>query len=165
MEYYPELINISKRCDEIEALIKPLAIKKSINLKINIEPDDFIFYADKMKMKQIMYNLLSNAIKFTPENGNVDANVKLIDNNFQISESDSGIGIAKKNQEKIFDPFKQLDSSNNRKFGGTGLELAITKKFVEMHGGNIKVESEVGKGSTFIVTIPIDNNISGTCEQ
>ncbi len=159
MELHVQKINVPSFFDEVKTLIKPLAAKKSIRLKVNLENEYPDMYADSVKLKQIIYNLLSNAIKFTPEKGNVDINAKLIENNLQVCVSDTGIGISENDQKFIFDPFRQADSASNRKYGGTGLGLALTKQFVELHGGIIKVESEIGKGSTFTFTIPINKNL------
>jgi signal transduction histidine kinase len=111
-----------------------------------------------MKLNQIMYNLLSNAIKFTPENGNVSVHSKDLDGMVSISISDTGIGIPADKQNLIFDPFKQVDSSFQREHEGTGLGLALVQRYVEMHGGKIWVESEVGKGSTFSFVISKGND-------
>ena len=112
-------------------------------------------YADKVKVKQIIYNLLSNAIKFTPEYGEVSLSARKNDSHICIFAKDNGIGIAKEDQKEIFRPFRQLEGSLSRQYVGTGLGLTIVKKLVELHGGSIIVESKIGKGSTFTLTIPI----------
>nr|WP_276575122.1 ATP-binding protein [Methanococcoides seepicolus] len=109
-----------------------------------------------MKFKQILYNLVSNAIKFTDQGGSVTIGGKISEDLVHISVKDSGIGISPKDQAKLFDPFFQVDSSTTREYGGTGLGLTLVKKFVEMHHGNIWIESEIGKGSTFTFIIPTD---------
>jgi signal transduction histidine kinase len=110
-------------------------------------------HADKAKLRQILYNLLTNAIKFTPENGEVSVSIDKTDNGIQVSVKDTGIGIPAEMQEEIFSPFTQVDASSKRRYGGTGLGLALVKKFVEMHNGKVWLESEEGKGSTFTFTI------------
>ncbi|WP_164999328.1 sensor histidine kinase [Methanohalophilus profundi] len=132
-----------------------MAKKKSIEMKHSLEPENLEMQIDRMKFKEIMYNLLSNAIKFTPQKGEVEVTSKVVDNKVQIDVSDTGIGIPEEKYEEIFDPFTQADFSSTRKFGGTGLGLALVKKYVEMHGGDITLKSEVGVGSTFTITIPI----------
>jgi signal transduction histidine kinase len=102
-----------------------------------------------------MYNLLSNAVKFTSENGKIWITSEIVNSNIQISVSDTGIGITPDEQKTIFDSFRQVSSTHNRTYGGTGLGLAIVKHYVEMHSGEIHLESEVGKGSTFTLTIPV----------
>ena len=106
-------------------------------------------------MKQILVNLLSNAVKFTPEGGQIRVEARLGDSAVFVSVTDTGIGIAKEDQEAIFEEFRQVGSNYAHKREGTGLGLTLTRKFVEVHGGKIWVESEVGKGSKFTFTLPI----------
>jgi CheY-like chemotaxis protein len=120
-----------------------------------------IIITDKQRLTQIITNLISNAIKFTPEEGSISLDSKLLDLNedsctLEIKVADTGIGIAKEEQGRLFHSFVQVDSSISRKFGGTGLGLAISKKIAEMMQGDIRIESELGKGSTFIATIKAD---------
>ncbi len=112
---------------------------------------------DSVRLKQVLSNLLSNAIKFTPEGGEVSFTVRYNeeDNTLFCSVKDSGIGIARKNLEKVFRPFEQEDSSTTREFGGTGLGLAISAKLVEMMGGKIEAKSNLGVGSHFFFSIPL----------
>jgi len=155
MDYEPESINLPETIDSVIGLVKPLAMKKSIDTLFINNSDIFEMNADKVKVKQILHNLLSNAIKFTPEKGEVKVYLDNVDGTVQISVSDTGIGIPKEKCDDIFDPFKQVKSSLNREYEGTGLGLALVKKYVQMHGGKIWVESEVGVGSTFTFTIPL----------
>ncbi len=157
MKYEPEKIDLEVTFDEILTLVDPMARRKSIELQLNMEHEKLEIIADKIKMKQVMYNLLSNAIKFTPESGMVMVNSKIVDDKIHVSVSDNGIGIPEDMHETIFDPFKQVDSATNRNYEGTGLGLALAKQYIEMHGGEIWVESEPGKGSTFTSTIPMNN--------
>src|SRR5262249_21016642 len=112
------------------------------------------FVGDERKIKQILLNLLSNAVKFTPEGGRIGISARQADGAVQISVTDSGIGIAAEDQARIFEEFRQVGSNYAHKTEGTGLGLTLAKKFVELHGGKIWVESEVGKGSTFSFTLP-----------
>ncbi|MDA0525598.1 PAS domain-containing sensor histidine kinase [Methanococcoides alaskense] len=157
MKYNPEKIKIPQIINGIKESIEPLARSKFIDINLKIESDNLEIYVDIIKFNQIMYNLLSNAIKFTQMNGNVCINTKTIDKKLHVHVSDNGIGISKDEQMTIFKPFMQVNSAPNREYNGTGLGLALVKKFVEMHGGEIWVESEVGKGSTFTFTIPEDS--------
>jgi signal transduction histidine kinase len=157
MEYEPEIINIEELINEIAVLTDPLIKEKLIDFKVSIELDNPEVKADKIKIKQIIYNLLSNAIKFTPEKGKVWIHSTIVDGKIQTSISDNGIGIPLEQQKRIFDPFKQISSSSSRTHGGTGLGLAIVKYYVEMHSGEIEVQSEVDKGSMFTFSIPINN--------
>jgi signal transduction histidine kinase len=111
-------------------------------------------FGDEQRITQILLNLLSNAVKFTDQ-GSVDVSLRVSGEALVISVRDTGPGIAEADQVRIFDEFQQVDSSSTRRKGGTGLGLAITKLFVEMHGGQIRVQSVLGEGSTFVVALPI----------
>jgi signal transduction histidine kinase len=103
----------------------------------------------------VLLNLVGNAIKFT-DKGGVEIRVAQLGDCFEISVTDSGPGIAPADQARIFDEFQQVDNTSTRQKGGTGLGLSISRHIVEMHGGRITVDSEVGKGSTFRILIPVD---------
>jgi two-component system NtrC family sensor kinase len=116
-----------------------------------------VIEADERKLKQILFNLLSNAVKFTPDNGQVHVLLKEINGarDIEISIRDTGIGIKQEDVPKLFVEFSQLSSAYDKKYEGTGLGLALTKKLVDLHGGRIWVESEFGKGSLFAFVIPV----------
>jgi signal transduction histidine kinase/HAMP domain-containing protein len=141
--------------DNAITLVKERAARHGIGLDIDIDPRLGEFVGDERKIKQVLLNLLSNAVKFTPEGGRIGVKAALADGGVEISVSDTGIGIALQDQEAIFEEFRQVGSDEARKVEGTGLGLTLTKKFVEMHGGQIWVESEMGKGSTFTFTLPL----------
>jgi signal transduction histidine kinase len=130
--------------------------RHGIRLKRSIDPGLGEFFGDERKIKQILLNLLSNAVKFTPEGGRIELNARQANGSVQISVADTGIGIDPKDQQLIFEEFRQAGKDYARKGEGTGLGLSLTKKFVEMHGGKIWVESELGKGSIFTFTLPIN---------
>ena len=170
MELRCESFLVPQAIAEVENVIKPLIDKKKQKFTLKIDKNVSIVKADRIKFKQILYNLLSNAVKFTPEGGEIILEAEVISGSnaykgssilsipiqqLRISVVDTGIGIKKEDQEIIFSEFVQIDSSFSRKFEGTGLGLALTKKFVELQGGNIYVESEEGKGSRFIVVLPL----------
>ena len=146
---------ISRAVDEVLNVVNPLVNKKNIKLEKIVTPDDFEVVADFQKIKQILYNLVSNAIKFTKEQGNITVLVKKNKSKFVISVQDDGIGIPKEAQEKIFEKFFQVESTYLKSESSTGLGLTITKEFAVMHGGNIKVESELNQGAKFVVTMPL----------
>jgi len=140
-------------------MLKEKAMKHMIGMNLEIQPDaDIEIEADERKLKQIMFNLLSNAVKFTPEGGSVTVyarNLKLDGDFIEISVEDTGIGIRPEDMDKLFQEFSQIESPYEKNFEGTGLGLALIKKFVKLHGGRIWVESEFGKGSKFSFVIPI----------
>jgi signal transduction histidine kinase len=114
-------------------------------------------YADERKLNQILLNLLSNAIKFTPEGGTVSiAAAQSDDGNLTITVADTGIGIAAADVERVFEPFVQLDSSLARKYEGTGLGLALSRRWVHLHGGSLVLKSELGNGTTAEIQFPKD---------
>ncbi len=153
MELDCGIFSVSELLEEVQRSLYPLSVRKNIRIDLMNDVREPEIFADKLKLKQIMYNLLSNAIKFTPDNGKVSVVARQAHNTIEISVSDTGIGIPEHRLEEIFDPFMQVDASNKRRYGGTGLGLALARRFVEMHGGTIRVESEEGKGSTFTFSI------------
>jgi signal transduction histidine kinase len=136
-------------------LVRERAQRHGIALDMSVDPRLAEFNADERKFKQIVLNLLSNAVKFTADGGKVDVLAKLNGKAVEIAVKDTGIGIAPEDQGKIFAEFVQVGRDYTRKAEGTGLGLALTKRFVELHGGEIRLESAPGKGSTFTFTIPI----------
>ncbi|NPE28110.1 PAS domain S-box protein [Methanococcoides sp. SA1] len=154
MELHISEFHVSESINKIEVLMIPIASEKNIKLEFNIDIGMPIIKADATKFEQIIYNLVNNAIKFTNEGEKVEIRGEISDDFVHISVKDSGIGISPEDQAKLFDPFFQVYSSTTREYGGTGLGLAIVKKYVEMHGGKVWVESEVGKGSTFGFSMP-----------
>ncbi|OGR82289.1 MAG: hypothetical protein A2902_00785 [Elusimicrobia bacterium RIFCSPLOWO2_01_FULL_64_13] len=127
---------------------------KSIKLSSSIKTDLPDVMADESRIRQVMDNLLSNALKFTPAQGSMFVKSDDLGDFVLVTVQDTGVGIRKEDQDKIFSMFYQVDSSLTRHVGGTGLGLAISKAIIEMHGGKIWVESELGKGSTFRFLIP-----------
>lgn len=159
-ELEPETFRVANVLDEIERVSGPRASAKKLTLKFRVDKRLTTITADKMRFKQVLYNLISNAIKFTPEGGTVTLSAEKAGNILRVSVADTGIGISKKDQEYLFQPFKQLDYFLNRRYEGTGLGLALVKRFVEMHGGKVRVESEPGKGSVFTFELPADGVVS-----
>jgi signal transduction histidine kinase len=136
-------------------LVRERATKQGIALELRVDERLGEFVGDERKIRQIVLNLLSNAVKFTPEGGRIGVAAALADGVVEISVSDTGIGIAPEDQEAVFEEFRQVGGDYAQKREGTGLGLALTRKFVELHGGKIWVKSEVGKGSTFTFTLPV----------
>lgn len=134
--------------------LREIAKNKNIDIKIDVSPSIGKIYADREKLEEIIYNLIDNSIKFADPGHSVYINSVKEKGILVISISDTGIGINMDDIQKIFEPFRQLDSSLNRKYPGTGLGLSLVKSFVEMHGGKIEVESRPFIGTTFTVCIP-----------
>jgi len=133
--------------------VEPLAAEKKLSFKAEIMPDMAAGRGDERRLTQVLLNLVGNAIKFTDE-GSVVIKASQSDGVFSVKVCDTGPGISEDDQKKLFQEFQQADSSTTKKKGGTGLGLAISKRIVEMHGGKIWLESQVGKGSTFAFTVP-----------
>ncbi len=147
---------IESLCRDLLDFVRPLAEKRSQTLTADIEPNLPPFHSDSGRIKQILYNLLSNAVKFTPVEGEISLAVaRAASDQIRISVTDTGPGIAPSDKTKIFEKFKQLDASETREYTGSGLGLAITKDLVQLLGGTVGVESELGQGSTFYVLVPI----------
>jgi signal transduction histidine kinase len=136
------------------SLVRERASRRDITISLEFAPEVSTCVADERKFKQIMLNLLSNSVKFTPQKGKVRIRVSRRDRMTEISVSDTGVGIAQDHLNVIFDEFRQVGADALVKHEGTGLGLALAKRFVELHGGTITVESELGAGSTFRFTLP-----------
>jgi signal transduction histidine kinase len=155
MELYPQVFDTAKAIDEICAVVSPMSKKKGIRVRVDIVPGARTVVLDPQKFKQMLYNLLSNAVKFTDEGGNVAIEVGVNGARvLQLSVRDSGIGIDEGDLDKVFQEFTQLDSGSTRRYEGTGLGLALTRKLVEFQGGTITVASRRGEGSVFTVDLP-----------
>jgi signal transduction histidine kinase len=136
-------------------LVRERAQRHGVQLGSEIDPRLGEFNADERKVKQILLNLLSNAVKFTPDGGRVDVSAKQNGKAVEIAVKDTGIGISAEDQVVLFEEFRQVGKDSARKAEGTGLGLALTRKFVELHGGEIRVDSAPGKGSVFAFTLPM----------
>jgi CheY-like chemotaxis protein len=149
-------VNINSLLRSIQSLFLHNATNKNNKLLLNLSLQDnlCVFETDEIKLNQILANLVSNAIKFT-DNGEIEMGYYVKDSHIEFYVKDTGIGIAQENHQTIFERFRQVDMSESRNYGGTGLGLAISKAFVELLGGKILVDSEVGVGSTFRFTLPI----------
>ena len=141
--------------DNALTLVRERATRHGITLTQTVDERVGDIVADERKVKQILLNLLSNAVKFTPEGGRVGLTATAADGVITIAVSDTGVGIAPEDQAAIFEEFRQVGRDDARKQEGTGLGLTLAKKFVELHGGRIWVQSQVGQGSTFSFTLPV----------
>jgi len=151
-----ELTEVSLRELSTEVLVsmRALADGQGITLHTPSVSDSLTLVADRLKLKQVLLNLLGNALKFTPRGGRVALRIEPTQEDILLAVEDNGIGIAREDQEKIFELFLQIEGGATRRYGGMGLGLAVSKHLVELHEGEIWVESEKGKGSTFYVRLP-----------
>jgi signal transduction histidine kinase len=152
-----EAVNLAQIIALVCGEFEPLVIKGKIKMDVRVEEDLPMVRADYRQMRYVLRNLIHNAIKFNKPGGRVNIEAAKKKGMVEVCMSDTGIGIPKDKQEKIFERLYQVDSSITRRYGGTGMGLAIVKEIVEAHGGKIKVESEVGEGSRFCFTLPIAN--------
>src|SRR2546422_1063229 len=154
MELEPSAFDLPAALEGCLTLVRERATRHGITLGLTVDEHLGQIVADERKVRQVVLNLLSNAVKFTPQGGRVAINAVRADGATEISVSDTGIGIAAQDQELIFEEFRQAGGDYTRKREGTGLGLALARKFVELHGGRIWVKSEMGKGSTFTFALP-----------
>jgi signal transduction histidine kinase len=152
MELHPEPLQPLEALHEVTSILEPMARQQGLALITagSAEP----VQADRSKFKQVLYNLLSNAVKFTPPPGKITIVIKDTPEQLVVSVHDTGIGMKPEDLPKLFREFEQIDGSYTRRYQGTGLGLALCRRFVEMHGGRIWAESQFGAGSTFTFTIP-----------
>mgnify|MGYP003879136683 CR=1 FL=1 len=153
MELHREKIDLNEIISLVLSTASALVRDKEVALVSEVETDLPPLFADPQRVRQILLNLVSNAIKFTNK-GSVTVRAETDDENVTISVTDTGIGIRAEDIPIIFEEFRQVDGSTTRRYGGTGLGLPISKRLVELHGGQMWVESEVGTGSTFSFTLP-----------
>lgn len=155
LELNHETVDLRAALLAVLPVVKPRAQDKRIRISTFLPTDLPPVWADPGKLNQILLNLLTNGVKYTHENGSVSVEARPQGDMVEIWVNDTGIGISREDQERVFQRFTQVDSSATRSQGGTGLGLAITKELVELHGGTIRVQSKLGKGSSFIFTLPI----------
>ena len=155
LELNHETVDLRAALLAVLPVVKPRAQDKRIRISTFLPTDLPPVWADPGKLNQILLNLLTNGVKYTHENGSVSVEARPQGELVEIWVTDTGIGISKEDQERVFQRFTQVDSSATRTQGGTGLGLAITRELVELHGGTLRVQSKLGKGSSFIFTMPI----------
>ncbi|MBL9140826.1 MAG: hypothetical protein JNK53_03065, partial [Phycisphaerae bacterium] len=151
--------SVADLCEGLQAIMRPLAQQKRIDLQVRVQPDLPRVETDAGKLQQILYNFLSNAIKFSPEDGVVIVGAEAVRREGQpsavrVSVSDHGSGIPADMQDTIFEKFRQVDASHTRRAGGTGLGLAICRELADLLGSRVGLVSEPGRGSTFWVEVP-----------
>ncbi|HLL46259.1 MAG TPA: ATP-binding protein [Longimicrobiaceae bacterium] len=154
MPVHLEQVDVAALIQELSATVEPMVRHKELEYRVELAPDLPVLETDRTKVKQILLNLLSNAVKFTHE-GEIRVAARLVDDGgVEVEVGDTGIGIDPDGLESIFDDFRQVDQSSTREYGGTGLGLSITRKLLDLLGGSVRVESELGKGSVFTVRLP-----------
>jgi signal transduction histidine kinase/CheY-like chemotaxis protein len=156
MECRPEPVDLAKVITEVRDILRGLASTKRIGVDVDVDPTLPPAMLDPAKLKQVLYNYISNALKFTPEQGGVVVRVtREPPEHFRIEVEDTGIGIRREDMHRLFVEFQQLDAGTAKKYAGTGLGLALTKRIVEAQGGRVGVRTELGKGSVFWSVLPI----------
>jgi PAS domain S-box-containing protein len=178
IELERRLANLKILCKSSLTFIKQAALKKRIHLEMKLPQNLPELFIDERRIRQVLINLLNNAVKFTPQEGRItlEVNEKQGDrdssprdasaqNYLQIAVRDTGIGIDPEHQSKLFQPFVQIDSALNRQYTGTGLGLALVKRIVELHDGQVALTSEIGKGSCFTITLPCGISPSDSCSK
>jgi signal transduction histidine kinase/CheY-like chemotaxis protein len=163
LEIHLDPVSVHELCQACIATAKPMALAKSIPLSADVEPGMPSCLLDGRLIRQVLINLLSNAVKFTPVAGTVRLQARMIPASagdpshatLRISVLDTGIGIDLDDREKVFQPFVQVQSGFNRQFSGTGLGLSIVRRILQAHGGEIELESELGRGSCFTIHLPV----------
>jgi len=154
MELEVTEFNLPVTIDNALTLVRERAARRSIALHTSVDERLGQIQGDERKIRQVLLNLLSNAIKFTPEGGRIEVGAKPVNGSIEVSVSDTGVGIAPEDQEAVFEEFRQVGTAE-KKVEGTGLGLALSRKFIELHGGKIWVKSQVGAGSTLTFSVPV----------
>lgn len=147
-------LNITESVQSIANTLSLTASSKGHTLTFDGTHEPLYINGDRIRVEQTVINIVSNAIKYTPDGGEIHVSLREAGSNVEISVSDNGIGIPKEDIPRLFERFYRVEKARNSDKGGTGLGLAIAKEFVSAHGGDIKVESEVGKGTTFVISFP-----------
>ena len=164
MELRLSMMSVAEAVDQVARTVEPLVAKKNLTLQANVAGAGDVL-ADGGKLKQMLLNLVSNAIKFTPESGTVTIATLRTKDRIEISVADTGIGIADADQKQIFQEFHQIDQGPGRKHEGTGLGLALTKRFALLHGGDVRVTSRVNRGSVFTLILPVRAGVESVRER
>jgi len=149
-------VRVADLVSEVKAELEPIIMQRKLTVTIDVPRELQPIATDRQKVKQILLNLLSNSLKFTHHGGvTIAARRNAKEKTLTLSVTDTGIGIANADQDRIFEDFRQLDNSPTRAYGGTGLGLSICRRLAQMLDGHISVRSQVGRGSTFTLTLPL----------
>jgi PAS domain S-box-containing protein len=160
IDFRPEQVDLADVVTETTKIVSGLAARRKLQLTVDVDPALGTVHLDPMRLKQVLYNYLSNAIKFTAERGRVTVRLRAEEGDrFRLEVEDTGIGIKPEEEHRLFIEFQQLDAGTAKKYGGSGLGLALTKRLVEAQGGTVGVRSVFGSGSTFFATLPRHVNV------
>jgi signal transduction histidine kinase len=164
VELHPDLVPVQKVVDNTYSMIEPQVRASGLRLEVDAGDPDLRFYADRERVEQIVLNLLSNAVKFTAPGGNVRIAVTEEADKIYLSVQDTGCGIPADKLEAVFEAFFQVEASRSRTYGGTGLGLAISRQLARAMGGDLRVKSALGEGSTFALSLPrqSESNLPGS---
>jgi signal transduction histidine kinase len=157
VELEPTRFHLATALEGALTLVRERAARHGIGVSLHVDERLDEIVADERKVRQVLLNLLSNAVKFTPDDGQIGVQAALVHGTVEVSVKDTGIGIAPEDQEAVFEEFRQVGNDDLHKGEGTGLGLTLARKFVELHGGRIRVQSELGKGSTFTFSLPLQS--------
>jgi len=158
MEFRPEALDLGRTAAEVRDIVRGLSAAKRVAVDLSVASGLPPAFLDGSKFKQVLYNYLSNAVKFTPEGGRVEVRLAPgAQGRFTLEVEDTGIGIREGDLHKLFIEFQQLDAGSSKKYGGTGLGLALTKRIVEAQGGSVSVRSVLGRGSVFTAELPLEH--------
>jgi len=149
-----EDVELKELITQLSTNVEALAADKGIKFSVDA-PENLLVYGDKVKIRQLFINILENAVRYTPEGGYISVSILKKDKNAVIAISDTGIGIPAEHLPHIFERFYRVDKARSRADGGVGLGLAIAKYIADSHNGKIEVASQIGKGTTFTITLPL----------
>jgi signal transduction histidine kinase len=152
-----ETVELGSLVESVVETMRPAAMAKELDFRSSPNGQIFVI-GDEGRLRQVFYNLLDNAIKYTPEGGEIEVTLGRTDGTAVVEVRDSGIGISAEDVPRVFDRFYRVDKARSREQGGTGLGLSIAQTIVHGHGGKIELASTRGKGSTFTVTLPVEQN-------
>jgi len=155
MELELSSFSLREAVDSGVTMVRERAGRAGVEVGASVADDVDEITADQRKVKQVLFNLLTNAVKFTPSGGHVDVAATRADGEIRVSVRDSGIGIAPEDQDRVFEEFQQVSAAKHLSAEGTGLGLPLARRFVELHGGRLWVESTPGAGSTFTFSLPV----------
>jgi signal transduction histidine kinase len=157
MELDTSRFALSEVLEDGLTMVRERASQHGVRLNLHVDPGIGCVEADERKVKQVVFNLLSNAVKFTPDGGRVDVIARTENGHVRVDVRDTGVGIRAEDQQRIFEEFQQVAPGALRAREGTGLGLTLSRRFVELHGGQLVLESQIGSGSTFTLTLPVNH--------